>query len=212
MNNAYDFLMKEVEIKYGDTVVAAVSGGPDSMALLHMLARIKKAIDIEVVCAHVNHNTGRPGQLEEQQYVEKFCRNNNIIFEGMVIEEYGDDNFENEARTKRYNYFEQVVKEYNAKYLLTAHHGDDLIETILMRLTRGSTLRGYSGFSKIVDRGFYKILRPFIEVTKQELIDYNKKNKIHYFIDETNLEDIHTRNRFRKYIVPELKKESIENK
>ena len=80
MNNAYDFLMKEVQIKYGDTVVAAVSGGPDSMALLHMLARIKKAIDIEVVCAHVNHNTGRPGQLEEQQYVESFCRNNNIIF------------------------------------------------------------------------------------------------------------------------------------
>ena len=209
MNNAYDFLMKEVQIKYGDTVVAAVSGGPDSMALLHMLSRIKKAIDIEVVCAHVNHNTGRPGQLEEQNYVESFCRNNNIIFEGMVIEEYGDDNFENEARTKRYNYFEQVVKEYNAKYLLTAHHGDDLIETILMRLTRGSTLRGYSGFSKIVDRGFYKILRPFIEVTKQELIDYNKKNKIHYFIDETNLEDIHTRNRFRKYIVPELKKEDF---
>lgn len=209
MDKAYEFLMKEVQIKYGDTVVAAISGGPDSMALLHMLSRIKKAIDIEVVCAHVNHNTGRPGQLEEQQYVESFCRNNNIIFEGMVIEEYGDDNFENEARTKRYNYFEQVVKKYNAKYLLTAHHGDDLIETILMRLTRGSTLRGYSGFSKIVDRGFYKILRPFIEVTKQELIDYNRRNKIHYFIDETNLEDIHTRNRFRKYIVPELKKEDI---
>lgn len=209
MDKAYEFLMKEVQIKYGDTVVAAISGGPDSMALLHMLSRIKKAIDIEVVCAHVNHNTGRPGQLEEQQYVESFCRNNNIIFEGMVIEEYGDDNFENEARTKRYNYFEQVVKEYNAKYLLTAHHGDDLVETILMRLTRGSTLRGYSGFSKIVDRGFYKILRPFIEVTKQELIDYNRRNKIHYFIDETNLEDIHTRNRFRKYIVPELKKEDI---
>ena len=209
MNKAYDFLMKEVQIKYGDTLVAAVSGGPDSMALIHLLARIKKAIDIEVVCAHVNHNTGRPGQLEEQKYVEKFCRNNNIIFESMVIEEYGDDNFENEARTKRYNYFEKVVKEYNAKYLLTAHHGDDLIETILMRLTRGSTLRGYSGFSKIVDRGFYKILRPFIEVTKNELIAYNKKNNIHYFIDSTNLEDIHTRNRYRKYIVPELKKEDI---
>ena len=209
MNKAYDFLMKEVQIKYGDTLVAAISGGPDSMALIHLLARIKKAIDIEVVCAHVNHNTGRPGQLEEQQYVEKFCRNNNIIFESMVIEEYGDDNFENEARTKRYNYFEKVVKEYNAKYLLTAHHGDDLIETILMRLTRGSTLRGYSGFSKIVDRGFYKILRPFIEVTKQELIDYNKKYHIHYFVDSTNLEDIHTRNRFRKYIVPVLKKEDL---
>ena len=209
MDKAYNFLINEVKIKYGDTLVAAISGGPDSMALIHLLARIKKTMDIEVVCAHVNHNTGRPGQDEEQAYVKKFCELNNIIFEGMIIEEYGDDNFENEARTKRYNYFEQVVKEYNAKYLLTAHHGDDLTETILMRLTRGSTLRGYSGFSKIVDRGFYKILRPFIELTKQELIEYNEKNKVHYFTDETNLEDIHTRNRFRKYIVPELKKEDI---
>ena len=209
MDKAYNFLINEVKIKYGDTLVAAISGGPDSMALIHLLARIKKTMDIEVVCAHVNHNTGRPGQDEEQAYVKKFCELNNIIFEGMIIEEYGDDNFENEARTKRYNYFEQVVKEYNAKYLLTAHHGDDLTETILMRLTRGSTLRGYSGFSKIVDRGFYKILRPFIELTKQELIEYNEQNKVHYFTDETNLEDIHTRNRFRKYIVPELKKEDI---
>jgi len=76
-----------------------------------------------------------------------------------------------------------------------------------MRLTRGSTLRGYSGFSKIVNRGNYKIVRPFIEITKDEIIEYNKKNKIKYFIDSSNMEDIHTRNRFRKYIVPEFKKE-----
>ena len=207
MDGAYNFLMKDINIKYGDSIVAAISGGPDSMALLHMLYKIKQAIDIEVICAHVNHNTGRSGQYEEQKYVEKFCRNHNIIFETMTIEDYGDDNFENEARTKRYNYFEQIVKEYHAKYLLTAHHADDLMETILMRIVRGSTLRGYSGFSKIVDRGEYKIIRPFIEITKQELINYDKKNKIQYYIDSTNLEDIHTRNRFRKYIVPELKKE-----
>jgi len=85
MNSVYDFLLKDLHIKYGDSVVAAISGGPDSMALIHILARLKKAIDIEVICAHVNHNTGRPGQLEEQQYVEKFCRLNNIIFETMTI-------------------------------------------------------------------------------------------------------------------------------
>lgn len=209
MEEAYNFLMKDVSIKYGDTIIVAVSGGPDSMALLHLLSRIKKAIDIEVVCAHVNHNTGRSGQLEEQQYVKRFCKNHNITFETMTIEEYGDDNFENEARTKRYNYFEQLVHEYHAKYLLTAHHGDDLMETILMRIARGSTLRGYSGFSKIVDRGDYKIIRPFIEITKDEIIRYNKKNKIKYYIDSTNLEDIHTRNRYRKYILPRFKSEDI---
>ena len=60
----------------------------------------------------------------------------------MSVKSWGDDNFENEARTVRYNFFDKVVNEYNAKYLMTAHHGDDLIETILMRIVRGSTLKG----------------------------------------------------------------------
>ena len=214
MEEAYNYLMNELRIKYGDAVVVAVSGGPDSMVLLNLLIRIKKALDIEVICAHVNHNTGRPGQKEEQFFVEKYCRNNGIIFETMTIEEYGDDNFHNEAHSKRYSFFHELVKQYNAKYLFTAHHGDDLIETILMRIVRGSTLRGYSGFSKVVDKGFYKIVRPLIHMTKKEIEEYAKKNKIPYAIDSSNSKDVYTRNRFRKYIVPEFKKEdkNVHNK
>ncbi|MDD3453285.1 MAG: tRNA lysidine(34) synthetase TilS [Bacilli bacterium] len=206
MNKAYEYLMNE-NIKYGDVVVVACSGGPDSMALLHLMYMIKKAIDIEVICAHVNHNTGRPGQKEEQEFVEKYCRNHNLIFETMIIEDYGDDNFHNEARSKRYNYFGKLVKKYSAKYLLTAHHGDDLIETILMRIVRGSTLRGYSGFSKEIEIDGYKILRPLIEVTKEEILEYNKNNKVPFEQDISNTKDVYTRNRFRKYIVPEFRKE-----
>lgn len=206
MDLAYQFLMNDVHLKYGDVVVVGVSGGPDSMALLHVLARVKKTLDISIVCAHVNHNV-RKESAEEKNFVESFCRNNDIIFDSMVIEDYGDDNFHNEARSKRYTYFGKVVKEYGAKYLLTAHHGDDLIETILMRLVRGSTLRGYSGFSKIVSMDGYKVLRPFIHVTKQEILEYNKKNKIPFVQDPSNQKDVYTRNRFRKYIVPEFKKE-----
>lgn len=207
MNKAYDFLFNELGISYGDAVVVACSGGADSMALLHMLSRLKKSLDIELVCAQVNHNTGRAGQAEEQRFVEEYCRNNNITFEGMTIEDYGDDNFHNEARTKRYSYFGELVKKYHAKYLFTAHHGDDLTETILMRIVRGSTLRGYSGFSKIVDMGDYKIVRPLIEVSKNEILDYDKKNKVPFREDSSNKKDVYTRNRFRKYIVPEFKKE-----
>ena len=123
MDLAYNFLVDEVKFKYSDVVVIGVSGGPDSMALLHMVARVKKVVDISIVCAHVNHNV-RKESAEEKVFVEKFCRNNDIIFDSMVIEDYGDDNFHNEARSKRYNYFAQVVKEYGAKYLLTAHHAD----------------------------------------------------------------------------------------
>ena len=207
MDKAYEFLSNELGIKYGDAVVVACSGGPDSMALLHMLYRLKKSLDIEVVCAQVNHNTGRSGQAEEQEFVKKYCRNHNLVFEGLTIEDYGDDNFHNEARSKRYCYFGKIVKKYNAKFLFTAHHGDDLTETILMRIVRGSTLRGYSGFSKIVEMSGYKIVRPLIEVDKVAILEYNKKNKVPFVQDSSNSKDVYTRNRFRKYIVPEFKKE-----
>lgn len=208
LKDAYNFLLKEIGIKYGDSVVVACSGGPDSMALLSLMSDIKKEINIEVICAHVNHNV-RAESADEKVFVERFCRDNNLIFEYMVIEDYGDDNFHNEARTKRYNYFGSVVHKYHSKYLLTAHHGDDLIETILMRIVRGSTLRGYSGFSRVVDMGDYFILRPLINVTKNDILKYNKANKISFVTDKSNMKDVYTRNRYRKNVVPFLKKEDI---
>lgn len=208
MKEAYNFIMNELGIKYGDSIVIGVSGGPDSMALLHLTAQVKKALDIEIVCAHVHHNVRKESD-DEKIFVENFCRQNNIVFESMKILDYGDDNFHNEARSKRYNYFSKMVNKYNAKYLLTAHHGDDLIETILMRIVRGSTLRGYSGFSKIVDMGDYIIARPFINITKKDILEYNKENKISFVQDQSNTKDVYTRNRFRKYIVPEFKKENV---
>lgn len=206
MKEPYNFLISEIGLNKNDTIVIAVSGGPDSMALLHLMARIKSEIGMVLVCAHVNHNVRKESD-KEKEFVENFCIENNIIFESMKIEDYGDDNFHNEARTKRYNYFSSVVKNYRAKYLLTAHHGDDLIETILMRLVRGSTLRGYSGFSRIVKRDNYTILRPLITVTKEEIYEYLNINHIPSVQDASNQKDVYTRNRFRKYIVPELKKE-----
>ncbi len=204
MKNAFIFLQNK--IKYGDSIVVAVSGGPDSMALLHLAVKLKEKTDIEVICAHVNHNV-RKESFQEKIMVENYCDDHNILFESMVIEDYGDDNFHNEARTKRYSYFHQIIKKYNASYLLTAHHADDLMETILMRIVRGSTLRGYSGFSKELHMDDYTILRPLIEVSKEEIQNYNKENNIEYAIDQSNFKDVYTRNRFRKYIVPELRKE-----
>ncbi len=206
MQGAYSFLLENIGIKYGDVVIVGVSGGPDSMALLHLLTEIKREIDIFIVCAHVNHNVRKESD-KEKEFIEKYCDNNQITFESMKIDDYGDDNFHNEARTKRYSYFGKIVKKYGAKYLLTAHHADDLIETILMRIARGSTLRGYSGFSKIVNMGDYKIIRPFITVTKQEILDYNKNNNIRYVEDPSNKKSVYTRNRYRKYILPFFKKE-----
>ena len=125
----------------------------------------------------------------------------------MTILEYGDDNFENEARNIRYNFFESVVLKYNANYLMTAHHGDDLMETILMRIVRGSSLKGYAGFKTVVEKDTYKIVRPLIFMTKEEIKDYDDKLGIKYAIDASNFKAKYTRNRYRKVVLPFLKEE-----
>lgn len=208
MKEAYDFLVKKSGISYKDTVVVGVSGGPDSMALLHLMNEIKREMDLFLICAHVNHNV-RPESENEKAFLQKYCDDQGIYFEYMKIENYGDDNFHNEARTIRYNFFEKIAKQYGAKFVLTAHHADDLIETILMRIVRGSTLKGYSGFSRIVDKGDYKVLRPLITITKKDLIKYDKKHNIKYVIDNSNTKEIYTRNRYRKYVLPFFKSEDV---
>lgn len=207
MNQAYDNLLKNINVSFGESIIVGVSGGPDSMALLTLLLRLRENFNIQIICAHVNHNSGRPGQSDDQKFVCQYCKLNNIIFETMIIDKYGDDNFHNEARSIRYNYFSNLAKKYNAKYIFTAHHADDLIETILMRIVRGSTLKGYSGFSEIVKMDNYTIVRPLIHLTKQEIYEFLNENGINYVVDCSNEKDVYTRNRFRKYIVPQLKKE-----
>ena len=206
MHKVIDYLNKEIKLKNGDIIILGNSFGPDSMALLDILLKMSKKIDLAIIVAHVNHNV-RSESIEEKRRLEAFCNEKKLIFETMTIEQYGDDNFENEARNIRYNFFEDLVRKYNANYLFTAHHGDDLIETVLMRIVRGSTLKGYSGFSKVVDMNNYKIVRPLVFVTKDEIIEYDKNNDIPYAIDQTNLKDHHTRNRYRHVILPFLKSE-----
>lgn len=206
MDKVLSFLLNDLKLKENDVVVVGVSFGPDSMALLYILKEIRKKIPIKIVCSHVNHNI-RKASKNEKIALEKWCLSNDIVFESMIIEKYSDDNFHNEARNIRYHFFEELVKKYQANYLMTAHHGDDLVETILMRLVRGSTLRGYSGFSSVVDYGSYKLVRPLIFVTKKEIADFDKKNHIPYAIDKSNHKDKYTRNRYRKYVLPFLKSE-----
>lgn len=176
------------------------------MALMDVLLKLRKKFNLSIVCAHVNHKL-RVESDDEMVWLEDFCKKKDVIFEKMIINNYGDDNFHNEARNFRYNFFESLVYKYGAKYLMTAHHGDDLMETILMRIARGSTLSGYAGFKKISVKEDYTILRPLIYVTKDELLSYNKDNGVEYVIDKSNFSDKYTRNRYRKEVLPFLKKE-----
>ena len=206
MEEVYNFIRNNIGLKMEDSVVIGVSGGPDSMALLYIMNEFKKNMNLKIICAHVNHNVRKESE-QERIDLENYCKENNIIFEYIKIEKWGEDNFHNEARTIRYNFFEELIENYDAKYLMTAHHGDDLIETILMRIVRGSTLKGYSGFSRIVEKNNYTIVRPLITLTKDEIVRFVENNNIKYAIDNSNNEDHYTRNRYRHTILPFLKQE-----
>ena len=184
-------------------LVIGVSAGPDSMALLHYLIHNTK---YQLICAHINHNIRIESQ-EEEEYLKKYCKDNNVIFECLKINNYNENNFENEARKKRYNFYNQILDKYQTKYLLLAHHADDLIETILMKIARGSNLEGYAGIKKINKYQDKIIIRPLLDYTKDQILQYNKDNNIKYFIDKSNKDDKYTRNRYRNYILPFLKKE-----
>lgn len=205
MKESIDFIKKY--LNEDDHVVCATSGGVDSMTLLYLLTIVRKRININIICAHINHNL-REESNEEYEFVKNYCKKNNIIFEGKVFEKNISGNLESEFRKRRYKFFDDVVNKYNAKYLFTAHHGDDLIETILMRIVRGSSIDGYSGFEKVTKRNNYYILRPLIFYTKQDIYSYAQENGIEYREDKTNESDNYTRNRYRKYILPKLKKEN----
>lgn len=203
MNKSIEFLNQYLNIN--NTIVCACSGGPDSMVLINLLIDLKEKYNLKIICAHVNHSL-REESKEEFDFVKKFCNDKKIIFEGTIFTNY-DGNIESNARKQRYLFFEKIVNKYNAQFLLTAHHGDDLIETILMKIARGSSLDGYRGFDSVLEKKDYRILRPLIIYTKKDIEQYAKINKIEYRIDKTNFDKKYTRNRYRLDILPLLKKE-----
>lgn len=205
MNQVLDFLNKNAKLDSNDYIVIGLSGGPDSMVLLYNLIEYRKQFKFKIVCAHVNHGLRKESD-DEQVFVKKYCEENDVIFEIKKLDI--KDNFTEALGHKlRYDFFDEIVKKYSAKYLFTAHHGDDLIETILMKIVRGANINGYLGFSSVVKNEDYTILRPLIQCTKDEILEYAEKNNIPFVIDLSNYDTTYTRNRYRKYILPRLKDE-----
>lgn len=202
MEEVVNYLRKLFKNKKGPRIVLANSAGPDSMSLLALLLKLREEFNLTIISAHVNHKV-RKESNSEKIFIEKYCKNNDVIFESMEILNKVEDNFQSEARKIRYEFFDCIIKKYDADYLFTAHHGDDLIETILMRIARGSTLKGYGGFE--VSKS--NIIRPLINVSKEEILRFNKEEKIPYVVDNSNFKNDYTRNRYRNVILPFLKKE-----
>ena len=194
-------------------MVVGVSGGPDSLALLHYLWGQKEKRDLSMVVAHVDHMFRGQESYEDALFVKDFCEQNSIPFELSQVNvpermKRSGNSSELEAREARYEFFAQVMEQYRYSYLVLGHHGDDQIETILMRLTRGSTGRARAGIPVIRPFANGVIVRPFLGLTKVELQQYCHQHQLEPRIDTSNEESIYSRNRFRKEVVPFLKREN----
>ena len=185
--------------------VVACSYGPDSMALLNMLIEEK----YDVVVAHVNYHKRDVSDFEEQS-LSKFCKEKNVLFQVFDTRDLVcEGNFQDWARDIRYDFFEFILNKEEADAVLVAHQQDDLIETFLMQKERGGAVK-YWGIAEETMLKGVKIIRPLLNFTKQELLDYDIKNNIPYSIDESNLKDDYLRNQIRHSIVEKLSKEDRE--
>lgn len=187
----------QIFLKKTDTVILGLSGGPDSIFLLEIL----KKLPVKIVAAHLNHNLRKESD-KDQEFVKKL--HSPTVTKTRKIAEISRKNktgIEETGRKIRYDFFQNLAEKYQAKYILTAHHADDNLETIIHNFTRGSTLKGLTGIREISGQ----LLRPLLEITKEEILSYLKSKKIRYLKDKSNNSTIYKRNEIRKNIIPKLK-------
>ncbi len=180
-----------------DIYVLAVSTGVDSMVLLDLA--IKN--NLNIVVAHVNHNK-RESSIKEEAFVKEYCLKNNLKLEILQFNNTGN-NFQNEARNARYNFFYNVSVKYNASKIFTAHHSFDNVETVLINILRGSNLKGYAGLGNSSYNGI-SIERPLLTFSKNEIYKYALDNNITFFEDESNLDNTYLRNNIRNNVVKNI--------
>ena len=196
-----DFLnhfLKKGYFKKHTKVVLALSGGLDSMFLFKVLSTYNKELEIELILAHVNHKQRVESDWEEQELRKLAAESELPIY----ISNFSGEFSEARARHFRYDFFKEVMKKTGATALVTAHHADDQVETILMRLIRGTRLRYLSGIKEKQVVGEIEIIRPFLHFRKKDF------PSIFHFEDASNKENHYFRNRIRNFYLPELEKEN----
>lgn len=195
-------------IEMNDKIVIGVSGGPDSICLLHVLYGLKEKLGIEIVVAHVNHMLRDVADLETE-YVQNFCKKLGIecyvkkadILEISKTQKKGTEEV---GRQIRYDFFDEVAKKTNSNKIATAHNSNDRAETVILNILRGSGLSGLKGIEPIRDN---KYIRPLINTDRQDIENYCNDNKLEPKYDKTNNENIYTRNKVRNTVIPYIKKE-----
>ena len=205
-NKVLEIMQKNDMIQRGDMVIVALSGGADSVCLLHVLNSLKGELGIFISAAHVNHLLRGKESERDEAFVRKLCKEWNIelsvarVDAKKFAEEHGKS-IELAGREIRYAFFDKLTETMTQAKIATAHTLSDNMETALFNIARGTSLKGLCAIPPVRDN----VIRPLIEVTRDEVEEYLKERKIEFVTDSTNLSDGHTRNFIRHHIVKDLR-------
>lgn len=191
----------------GETIAVAVSGGCDSMCLLHSFITQASSCNVRVVVINVEHGIRGESSIKDSLFVKDFCVKNNIELLSYTVDSLEKAkeeklSVEQAARLLRYQCFADAISKGKCDRVATAHHKDDNTETVLFNIFRGTGLKGLTGITK--ERND-KIIRPFLSVERADIESYAKRYSIPFVNDETNEQDVYTRNYLRHKVVPEIK-------
>ena len=207
LNKVTNYINDNKLIEKQDKVLIALSGGPDSVCMLHILYKLKEVFDIELGAIHINHMLRGEEANKDEEYSKRLCEELGVRFFSRRIDinkyalETGKSS-ELAGREARYNFFNEIINKINFNKIATAHNANDQAETILMRIMRGTGLEGLGGIP--VEREG-KYIRPILCLKRNEIEDYCKENNLNPRIDKSNHERIYSRNRVRLDILPYMK-------
>ncbi len=207
IDNVKRTIDKYCMLQAGDRVVVGVSGGPDSLCLLHALDSLREEYKFSLFAAHLNHKFRGAAADADAEFVDRICREWGIpaYVETFDVPAYIKETGlspEEAGREIRYRLFDRVCEEVGGNKIAVAHNLNDHVETILMRFMRGSGIEGLKGIEAV--RG--RIIRPLLETERQEIEEYCSAKRLDPRIDKTNLEAVYNRNRIRLELIPYIQK------
>lgn len=191
----------------GERVLVGISGGPDSVTLLHVLKRIEKDMGIEVYAAHVHHGIRGTVADRDAEFVARLCQQWDVpLFVKRAdvprLADEGGMTLEEAGRIARYRFFDEVLHDIGGHKVALGHNRDDQAETILHHILRGTGMQGLQGIRPVRQN---KFIRPLIEVSRAEIEEYCHQNGLEFRIDATNRDVAYTRNRIRHELIPYIK-------
>ena len=190
-------------------ILLALSGGADSRALLHMLVGYCKENGASLSLAHVNHMIRGKDAERDRDFCAELAKSYGLPFylletDVPALAKQNKRGLEEEARAVRYEFFSKIMRENNIPLLATAHNATDNAETVIFNLTRGSGLKGLCGIPPTRSFEGGTMIRPIIKISKRDILEYCRENRLEYVTDQTNADVVYSRNRIRNNVLPEL--------